>query len=152
MPTDTETAAAWRTLADGADEQGLHRLAIERRKIADTIDPPKPKYPEGTIAWVSGIPRRCIAVRHDGAWRISMDGTGGVVVRHDENVTKVEPLRVLGYDEIAVKRVDAHSGELRDVAGCHAFDHDPLPRLSSKARLILDHYADALDAEAGDRS
>lgn len=136
------------------EDIGLGRTAEadELRRVLDILDPPKPEWPDGTIAWVSGvepIQSRCIAVRYHGAWRITNQGVGGVVVRRDENVTKVEPLRVLADDQIAVARLEADPVALRDLVEVHATYHDPFPHLSFDVRQILAHYADALDeAEA----
>ena len=100
-----------------------------------------PEYPEGTVAFITVGDRgaQWIAVRRDGTWRSRMSGD---VTWDDREVTKVEPLRVLADDEIAVKRRGWTASEvniryLRESA--HA-----LPNSSAQ---VLDDFADALDAE-----
>ena len=62
-----------------------------------------PEYPEGTIAWVTRANERTrwLAIFSYGQWH---DGEGPNVGEALFDVTKVEPLRVLADDEIAVKR------------------------------------------------
>lgn len=158
MTTDKEAAAAWRTLAEKADEQGLTRLAIERRKIADTIDPPKPTYADGTIAWVTythaiedGHPYQALAQydADENEWVMERTPAGADCTVVGDNVTKVEPLRVLGDNEIALPVVTKVAGQLRDDAD----QLDASNGYGNPSAAVLRAYAEAVDdaqrAEAG---
>ena len=119
-----------------------YRFPAEIRAKFEAALPPE--YPEGTVAWVTtsherrDTPDRTILCAfRDGQWRI-----GDTKVVPVGDVHKVEPLRVLANDEIAVKRRGWTASEvniryLRESA--HA-----LPNSSAQ---VLDDFADALDAE-----
>lgn len=112
---------------------------------------PKPEYADGTIAWVTTevpSPGRVTTVRHlaqrnDGEWRIRPENPSDILPLHEASVTRVEPLRVLGDDEIAVKRPSYGAASIR----AHLLEK---PHLCPVANVIAGLVADALDAEAGD--
>jgi hypothetical protein len=103
-----------------------------------------PEYPEGTIAWVTGVTgHRTIAWREDGRWMTNRD-EGALATSYfpDHNVTKVEPLRVLADDEIAVKMPEGYSTSAMRY-GADALESTGNPRLAQWVRQV----ADAFEAE-----
>lgn len=154
MTTDKEKADAYRSIADIYDSIGANVAANYCRSDADELDPPKPACPDGTIAWVTGTDKmRRLCLRRKDVWvaRFEPDGLVGSGI-YDSSASKVEPLRVLGDDEIPVRRVDGNAEALRDLAAAHykarrKDSNDSLPRLSINARAVIFAYADALEAE-----
>lgn len=79
-----------------------------------------PEYAEGTVAWVTrrtrpGVTERRLCVRAEDAARYGgwyLDPSKRVWFS-DDSVEKVEPLRVLADDEIAVKRGDIDARHIR---------------------------------------
>lgn len=146
MITDKELAAGYRRAAKKVREYGWFTPADQLDDEADELDPPKPEFPDGTVAWVDVKPNwHQVMIRANGKWRSDPDA-GGV---YDDQVTKVEPLRVLANDEIAIKRIDRLDDDgaednrnyARHLKGCgHTVAAD-----------LVSAYADACDAEAGDR-
>ncbi|HEY9494677.1 MAG TPA: hypothetical protein VIR15_07485 [Intrasporangium sp.] len=73
-------------------------IADVREKIRAALPP---EYPEGTVAWVTyDDDVRYLGCRVDGGWTHSSEGADDLL---DRWVKKVEPLRVLADDEVAVK-------------------------------------------------
>jgi hypothetical protein len=70
-----------------------------------------PKYPEGTFAVVEPSPRERYFARWDGAHWCTADGH---VITHSD--VKVEPIRTLADDEIAVRTGLVHEVDLRQAA------------------------------------
>lgn len=147
MPTDEELADAYRLILDDYNNWAADPLDLAVR--IDELDPPKPECAAGTPAYVTF---------HDGTTALCTRGLrgewwpGGSQLLssrpfHDSCVTKVEPLRVLGDDEIALPR-RAFGGRDAEFARSVA---RRLRKYSSTAANALRAYADALDAEAGDR-
>ena len=83
-----------------------------------------PEYPAGTVAWVStkAFTLRQLSIFEDGKWRTT---EGSAISFPAESITKVEPLRVLADDEIAVKRPlvtgDAMAGAAERLADLTGF-------------------------------
>ena len=106
-----------------------------------------PEYPEGTVAFITVGDRgaQWIAVRRDGTWRSRMSGD---VTWDDREVTKVEPLRVLADDEVAVKvaRTATERGFASEDVRIMAREADGRELTCTAAGLRA--FADALDAEA----
>lgn len=111
-----------------------------------------------TVAWVAnrfGYRYLCTWQADNREWYIGgPDGASS-----PGEVTKVEPLRVLGDDEIAVKRFevdymgpcDTTAKFMREAANRAAkLDHGS--NVTRAVRKVLRGYADALDAEAGGKS
>lgn len=103
-----------------------------------------PEYPEGTVAWVKDADRNGrdlggLCEWRGGQWYDS--GKVRVIGKHE----KVEPLRVLADDEIAVKRGFIQGWQFRA-------DADALDKHHGHADCSTSHWlrriADALDAEA----
>lgn len=96
-----------------------------------------PEYPEGTVAWVTDEDHwRGLCEMRDGAWWIA----GRVSLAR--SAAKVEPIRVLVEDEIAVKHHGGSPDIWREIAEqlrSHGF--------YNVADLAF-RYADALEAEA----
>lgn len=119
MTTDKEAAAAYRLLADYRDKKiwecGVDKsqTADRYRKIADELDPPKPTWPNYTVAYVTTQGGGKALARYDAVdreWECSWSKYNAAdAIIFEDDVVKVEPLRVLGDDEIAVKR--ANGGE-----------------------------------------
>lgn len=151
--TPAEIAAAHRVLADDEDRRrdnlglsGPAPMAEWHRKEADELDPPKPTWPDGMYAIVTFEQRfdeRALAsyARRAGDEWVTADGRK---VCDDDDVTKVEPLRALGDDEIAVKRVGTSGAKFIRMQANVALLED------SSVYNVAHAYADALDAEAGD--
>ena len=105
-----------------------------------------PEHPEGTVAWVTQAHghTRWLAIFRYGQWH---DGEGPNAGEGLFDVVKVEPLRVLADDEIAVKRqfgiFKVTPGDLRRAAkwlrDTKGWEVTP---------EFIDRIADALDAEA----
>lgn len=151
MPTEKELADAYRLVEYDAFMRDADDIAGYARTRIDRLDPPKPTWADGTYAWVPGkYGRRHLCRRSGGKWIDSLALDGSVTTKvSDDNVTgEVEPLRVLGDDEIALPRMDLDTAALRDLADCHDTIGDPLPRMSINARQVVRFYAAALDAEA----
>ena len=143
MPTDKELADAYRLVL--ADNKSIVLTSVATRRI-DELDPPKPNYADGTVAWVTDrTGYRWISVRSNGDWQSRSDAEHSGYV----GIVKVEPLRVLADDEIAIKRIwqSSTAAEWRAEAK-HAQSQD-YP--THAAAGLCNAYADALDAEAGDR-
>lgn len=151
MTTDKERAAAYRLVAAELptdaywDGPGLTRRA-------DELDPPKPEYPDGTLAWLAhpnGDRLLCEWSTQESNWCIG--GKDGDSIPSQR--CSVEPLRVLADDEIALPRAafdlafgprdSARARQYAETAGFQGF---------SAAASVFRAYADALDAEAGDQS
>lgn len=160
MPTDTEAAAAWLVLADKADEQGLTRIAADRRRIAAELDPPKPVHPDGLYAWVTythelytdGNAYYRALAQYDaeqGEWVMERTRTGASCTVVANNVTKVEPLRVIDDQYVAVPVVTLATKTL-----VHDAEHlDREFGYGCKSSAVLRAYIEAVEAaQAGDRS
>lgn len=155
----TDKAKADKLLAAIAilDEIGLEDHADSLRDELILIVPPKPTWPDGTIAWVTythaiedGHPYQALAQydADENEWVMERTHTGAACTVTGDNVTTVEPLRVLGDDEIAVSRGPfTYTPELarRYAAELRAANF-------GVAALLYRRIADALDAEVGDRS
>lgn len=103
MTTDKAIAEALRQIADIYESIGYNDSARIERQGADFLDPPKPKWADGTIAWVTDKFGQQYLLCWDAAssmWRTG--GTGGAAILHIDQVTKVEPLRILADDEVAI--------------------------------------------------
>ena len=105
-----------------------------------------PEWEEGTVAWVTNRTGRCIARREGNEWATDWSNDGSSTrTATDAEVTEVEPLRVLGDDEVGIRRPDPLDFNARDVRGIAA-------RLRSDRGLSvfpdwLEEFADALEAE-----
>ena len=156
MTTNKELADAYRLIADN-DFGAKHRAYLSDR--ADELDPPKPAWPDGMYAIVTFEQRFDERVLASYAWRFAGEWVtaDGRRVCDDDDVTKVEPLRVLGDNEIAIPRIDV------DYMGPHDTTAKFMREAANRARdlghgscvteavqAVLRAYADALDAEAGD--
>lgn len=150
MTTEKEIAETYRKAAYELLLQNFDDAAAHLRKRADALDPPKPVYPDGTVAWVTSVTGiRYLASRYDKEWHADFaNGVGVSVVAFDEAVTKVEPLRVLGDDEIALPRAafDLAYGS-RDAERARAYAEKLSVDGYSVAPKVFHAYADALDAE-----
>lgn len=165
MTTDKELADAYRLVKVDAwgREGGASARAFATERI-NKLDPPKSTYPEGTIAWVTyadaiSRPYQALA-RYDAdenEWVMERTHNRAACTVTGDNVTKVEPLRVLGDNEIAIPRIDV------DYMGPHDTTAKFMREAANRARdlghgscvteavqAVLRAYADALDAEAGD--
>lgn len=134
-----------------AQLRSMHHLALAAAEdCADVLGAALlPKYPVGLYRVTSwrGAGQLAFRTETDAAelWCV-LDGkdTRGLM---DSEVVKVEPLRVLADDEVAVKRVTfaARPGttiqSLRTLAGAARGE------CRHTAAAIVDAYADALDAE-----
>lgn len=135
--TITLTEDEARTIAkgDGITDYPFASLREKARAALPT------EYPDGTIAWVTSTTAHTyLSVRDGGRWR---HGLGGGVTLLDPSVSRVEPIRVLADDEIAVKR---RQGITAMVWRNFAKDHRD-EGLNATADLC-EAYADALEAEA----
>lgn len=82
--------------------EGSTPAAVNAVTPRPSVPTPAPDWPEGTIAWVRGAETEWLLQRRGGRW---FDGSGdGAISYGDYNVTAVRPLRILGDDEVAVKR------------------------------------------------
>lgn len=152
MPTDKELADAYRIVAEDyykhpvSESTGRGSFTSSCRKIADELDPPEPEWPDGTYARVcygSGEDTSVSYVKMVGGEWCHANGLSSYELRHE--VTKVEPLRVLADDEIAVKRqwVTCPASSWRYEAK-RCMDGSPVV---SAAAGLCNAYADALEAE-----
>lgn len=83
-----------------ADLEGYAEYADVLKASAENLDPPAPTWPDGTIAWITFRDgQRWLAVCRGKGWLV-----GGYDLAVSKNIIKVEPLRVLADDEIAVPR------------------------------------------------
>ena len=100
-----------------------------------------PEWAEGNVAFVTqeGVGNRWIAVRRDGQWRANL--TAGPT-SYVSRVTKVEPIRTLADDEIAVKRGWASPRDFRNDAARLDKVHG---HSECSVSLLLRRIADALD-------
>ena len=100
-----------------------------------------PEWAEGTVAWVTlgDVTWRCIAARKDGRWITDSrpDGSNPTWLS-DVRVTKVEPIRTLADDEIAVKRQECSARYWRHLADQRRGHHPD-------SATLADAYADALE-------
>ena len=97
-----------------------------------------PEYPEGTVAWVtagSGRARHKAYLRRGQWWTMSGDNSSDL-----QPIWKVEPLRVLADDEIAVK----HPGSIYLRPAADILERRNFVTTADWVRSV----ADALDAEA----
>ena len=127
------------------EDEACSRVDSVAEKISAALPP---EYPEGQMAWVTDFckkPGRTLSIRRGGVWASQVRESDGKVERwlNDHEVTKVEPLRVLADDEIAVKRPhfipDALRGAIERLEDCSGFVSVP---------NWLHDVADALDAKA----
>lgn len=132
MPNDKELAEAYRLVKeDWPNASGYtDNVPSVMEKRIDELDPPKPEYPDGLYAWVTythqlgdGHPYRALAQYDatDGEWVMELANTGVSCAVTGDHVTKVEPLRVLGDDEIAMRR-DVFKGATSSQARKYARD------------------------------
>ena len=154
MTTDKELADAYRLVKVDAwgREGGASARAFATERI-NKLDPPKSTYPEGTIAWVTyadaiSRPYQALA-RYDAdenEWVMERTHNRAACTVTGDNVTKVEPLRVLGDDEIAIPRVPFTNTPkaARHYAGVLQGSGFGV------AALAFNRIADARDAEADD--
>lgn len=79
-----------------------------------------PEWEEGTLAWVTDFTsqrKRFACERVDQRWRIASTSEESVAEwLNDSEVIKVEPIRVLKDDEVAVKNPSVNSTAIRFVA------------------------------------
>ena len=134
---DKAKAAYYRELADVNERHGKPSLAAVQRRSADRLDPPKPEYPVGTIAWTRSRHDTAAALRFlgdDGGWRISATS-----MRFDSSEfesIEVTPTLPEGYVAIP----DDFSAFPREHVDVHP-PHCPVQR------AIVNAYADALEAK-----
>lgn len=135
-----QDAAAILAAVDGTRAEGSMAVAALREYVAAN---PAPEWPEGTIAWVRllGQPTEFLRQRREGVWFDgSGEGTGAAYVR-DSAVISVCPLRILGDDEVAVKRMDP----ARSPAWWRVLAETLT--LDGPVAALMRAYAAALDAE-----
>ena len=156
MTTDKERAEVYRELADELPMDAYwDRSALTHK--ADLLDPPKPQWADGTVAWVTNSHQRtylCQWCDTEDNWCIGgPDGDSA-----PGSVTKVEPLRVLADDEMAVKRFEVdYMGPCDTTAKFMREAADRATKLghgsnvTRAVRQVLRGYADTLDAEAGEQ-
>ena len=140
---DKAKAAYYRELADVNERHGKPSLAAVQRRSADRLDPPKPEYPVGTIAWVTlkGYPGRRVWRRTGTGWGVGDDFAS----TPDDFVESIEVIPTLPEGYVAVKDVTARTGwsaeHVRHVA-------QEIKKVGwTSAPRILDAYADALEAK-----
>jgi len=147
------TEAQWRMVVAQAWEAAMITgdTADAVRAITRALPP---EYPEGMQADVttgrrpeSGFGVTTVhlgAVRRGGKWVTALNADGrGRGQLAEEMVVKVEPIRVLADDEIAVKRQAISDADLwREMSDSQSLGKNPA------AAQIARDYADALDAEA----
>jgi hypothetical protein len=144
MTTNKELAVAYRKIAYLYESIGKDAQARVNRNCADELDPPQPEYPDGTAAWVTNqYGRRYLCTWHAENREWCIGGPDGDSA--PGKVTKVEPLRVLADDEIAIKCGVSRARDWRDHAD-HARQACPM------AAGLCAEMAAALDAEAGEQS
>lgn len=156
--SDKERADKLRAAIGILEDIGFDEQADDLRDELIWIVPPKPQYEDGTIAWIKvevdpcGV-ARYLAVRHGDYWVYAWEHESGQQTRGawtDVGVREVMPLRILGDDQIAVKRIwstcsaSNWRGEAKNV-----WAHD-YP--THAAATLCNAYADALEAEEQARS
>jgi hypothetical protein len=140
---DKAKAAYWRELADVNERHGRPSLAAVQRRSADRLDPPKPEYPVGTIAWTRSRHDTAAALRFlgdDGGWRIS--GTSMRFDSYEFESIEVIPTLPEGHvaipddlaDDVTAQIVRNWARDLRAVGKVR------IPR-------IIDAYAVAVEAK-----
>lgn len=141
----TPHQVALRLTAAGRDP---HLIATYLQLEAEAAKPPQ--YPDGLYQFTPKKQPSSMAIfkrRYAQEWR-NADGERGYAP--DLDVFDVTLLRVLGDDEIAVKRVrgfddvDIVRSYAEHIAECSPNGH-------YSAVKLISHYADGLDAESGDR-
>lgn len=153
MATDKEKAEAYRLVAGDfySHEQSVRAKAGSftqyLREIADELDPPKPKYPDGTIAWITcgGGAARKLAQFAAGEW-CDLWTPSGHPVTPGLVPDEVKPLRVLSDDEIALPR-STFAGMTWEQASRMAGGYP----VGVKTYNIWQHIAYTLRAEEGVR-
>lgn len=96
-----QRAEMHRELAAVYDKYGGNTYAArDHREMADELDPPKPKYAPGTIAWCTVDGQAYLRVKHPGGrWSSQQKGTGAYT---DSNYDSIEPIDVLPPNHLAV--------------------------------------------------
>lgn len=104
LPLTPQDAAAILAAVDGTLAEGSMAVAALREYVAAN---PAPECPEGTIAWVrtQWSEREWLMQRRGNRWFDGDDDEQSYSF-DDDVVTSVCPLRILGDDEVAVKRMD----------------------------------------------
>lgn len=160
MTTDKERAEVYRELAAELPTEAYWSRPMLTRK-ADELDPPKPQWADGTVAWVTNqYGRRYLCTWHAKNREWCIGGPDGDSA--PGKVTKVEPLRVLGDDEIALPReaferftVGSTAREVSNqyrAATAREVSEQYRAAGEKFAARAMEAYADALDAEAGEQS
>lgn len=106
-----QDAAAILAAVDGTLAEGSAAVAALREYVAAN---PAPEWSEGTIAWVRSQWSECewLMQRRGNRWfdgdddGLTNEPGGRPYSIDDDVVTSVRPLRILGDDEVAVKRMD----------------------------------------------
>ena len=109
-----------------------------------------PEYPEGTVTWVTHRTiktYRRLAHMHNGRWTFDHDETGVDHSLAAGDILKVEPLRVLADDEIAVKRVRYLDGSAKEPRARVFREHAEGAGAGYVHGQLAHAYADALEAE-----
>jgi len=157
MPTDKELAVAYRLACQRLFMYDFDDAVAALKEFADELDPPKPEYPDGTVAWVTSgrfapsyKPQTHLCQRQAGDWVSTTTADGSCLAMVDEkHVIKVEPLRVLAEGEIAIDR--AAFGVITTPSGARQMALDIEDDYNATAAAPWLAYSDALKAEAGDR-
>lgn len=138
-------AAAILAAVDGTLAEGSAAVAALREYVAAN---PAPEWPEGTIAWVRSQWSECewLMQRRGNRWfdgdddGLTNEPGGRPYSIDDDVVVSVCPLRILGDDEVAVKRVFSNSSEY-----WRAYAETTMSSTPAAAKLMR-AYADALEA------
>ena len=117
------------------------------RRAIEAVLPPE--HPEGTIAWIhwpGSLDGKGLAVRINGQWAGAVYSNGEGYSHWDAEGAKVEPLRVLADDEIAVKRPRWLDPDTLEISAEDFRKHAELGGWVQQQACLA--FADALDAEA----
>lgn len=135
-----EEVSDWLDFDAGEDISVFRLLDGVAAKIKSAL-PPKVKYAEGTLAWVTAGTghARHLACLEDGRWWVCGKRHTGLSPIH-----KIEPLRILGDDEIAISPPSPSPSVWRSNAK-HALDCN---NVHTGAAGLCDLVADALEAKA----
>lgn len=127
-----------RLIAHGSGLVGPFHVVAEQCRAALL-----PEHPEGTLAWVTAGTghARHLACLEDGKWWVCGKRHTGLSPIH-----RVEPLRILGDDEIAIKRPPSSLQHVWRSNAEHARD---CPRSHAGAAAACDLIADALERSDG---
>lgn len=142
--TDKEKADKLRAAAGILEDlEGFGEYAEVLKASAEKLDPPRPEWPDGTIAAVTytnliGNESTGYLARRNGVWCYA----NGLAACRDDAVTKVEPLRVLADDEIALPVVSRS----RDALARDASVLDRESGFAGPGAAVLRAYVRALES------